>query len=462
MKTRIFVRPVFWGLVWGLVNLSPPTSQAVVFSTDQDSVTIPEELRLPEPEGASEPYWIGSDDLSHEAGHAHEPGQSHEAGYGESPTLDCDGSCGRVGGWFFNGWLEQGFTWNPDNPRNGFNTPVTFNDRSNEYQLNQIYISFGKEIPSDYDQPEFGGRADFLYGTDYFFTEAAGLETHVDGTPKWNSADGPRGAGAALYGLSMPQLYAEVFVPILQGVRVKLGHFYSIMGYESPMATQNFFYSKAYVTQYGQPYTHTGLLTSAQVSNGLVFHAGFTQGWNNWEDINNEFSFLGGVTLRSLDDRTKVAFALHSGNEDADGANSRTVYSFIISRQINDCLLYVFQHDYGRESNGALNGDARWYGINQYLINQVSETLAFGMRLEWFRDQNNARVLGVPTPLSTGGNYTAFTFGLNWNPSERLTLRPELRWDWSDVNPPGAPFGMFNDFSDRNQFTFATDLIFRF
>ena len=458
MKTRIFVRPVFWGLVWGLISLSPHAAQAVVFSTDQDTLTIPEELRMPEAEGLSEPYWIDSVDISNDGTHGH----PHETGYGTGESIACDGSCGRVSDWFFRGWLEQGFTWNPDNPSNKFNTPVTFNDRANEYQLNQIYTSFGREIPSDYFDWALGGRVDFLYGTDYFFTESDGLERRVDGTPKWNSSDGPRGAGAAMYGLSMPQLYAEVFVPVLQGLSVKLGHFYTILGYESPMATQNFFYSKAYVTEYGQPYTHTGLLGSVQASHGLVFHAGFTQGWNNWEDINDEFSFLGGVTLRSLDDRTKFAFALHSGREDADGADSRTVYSIVFSHQINSCLLYVMQHDYGHETNGALDGDARWYGVNQYLINQVSDTVALGMRVEWFRDQDNARVLGIPSPLTEGGNYTALTFGLNWNPCEQLTLRPEFRWDWSDVNPPGSSDGMFNDFGDRNQFTFATDLIYRF
>ncbi len=421
------------------------TAQAIVFSTDQDEVTIPEELRLPEFDEEGEPYWIDGESCAD----------------GSCQALVCDGSCAS-GGWFFRGWMSQGFTWNPDSPRNRFNSPVTFNDRANEYQLNQVYLSLGKEIPSDCCEWAIGGRVDMLYGTDYFFTQADGLETHVDGSPHWNGSSGPRGAGANLYGWALPQLYAEVFAPIMQGATIKLGHFYTILGYESVMATENFFYSHSYATQYGEPFTHTGLLGSVKASRGLVFHAGFTRGWDNWEDLNEDFSFLGGVTLRSLDDRSSVAFALHTGSEDTAGANNRSSFSLIVTHQISPCMTYVFQGDYGREVNGAINGNARWYGINQYLFYQLCETVELGTRIEWFRDQNNARVLGVPTPLSSGGNYAALTWGLNWTPCDRVTLRPEFRWDWSDVNPFGAPRAMFDDFSDRNQFTLATDLIFRF
>ena len=145
------------------------------------------------------------------------------------------------------GWLAQGFTINPDDPNNRFNGPLTFNDRSNEYQLNQLYVAFENIVDRCGCDWDLGGRVDLLYGTDYFFTQAAGLETHSDGTPRWNSANGPRDDGtAALYGLAMPQLYAEVFAPIGNGLTVKMGHFYSIVGYESVMYTQNFFYSHSY------------------------------------------------------------------------------------------------------------------------------------------------------------------------------------------------------------------------
>lgn len=37
--------------------------------------------------------------------------------------------------------LKMGLTVNPDHPENGFNEPVTFNDRNREVQLSQFYVA---------------------------------------------------------------------------------------------------------------------------------------------------------------------------------------------------------------------------------------------------------------------------------------------------------------------------------
>ena len=365
---------------------------------------------------------------------------------------------------FLHAWLTQGFALNPASPANNFNLPVTFNDRANEYQLNQIYLSLGREVRRQGCSWDFGGQVDFLYGTDYFFTTAVGLETHQDGSPKWNSGNGPRGTGAALYGFAMPQVFAEVCAPIGSGLSLKLGHFYTIMGYESVMAPENFFYSHAYTMQYGKPFTHTGLLADYDVSNGLAFQAGFTRGWDTWEDPAGNLAFLGGVKWSCPDGCTTIAFTLHTGDEDADGDN-RTAYSLVCTRKLNDFLTYVLQHDLGVEQNAVVKtvglDEAMWYGINQYLLCDVTEQIRVGVRLEWFRDEDNARVLGIPIATQTsGGNYFALTAGLNWKPRRNITLRPEIRWDHSNVaGPPAATRRMFNSFTDTDQLLIAADLI---
>ena len=388
----------------------------------------------------------------------------------------CGGACGPgcrqgLGGIVLDFWLAQGLTWNPDDPTNGFNLPVTFNDRADEYQLNQLYLVLGSEVSTDGGW-DLGGRVDLLYGTDYFFTQAAGLELRSDGTPRWNSSDGPRraaGSGAAMYGLAMPQLYMEVFAPIGPGINVKFGHFYTAIGYESVMAPENFFYSHAYTMQYGEPFTHTGMLAEMPLTRRLDMLAGFTRGWDNWEDNNGQLGFLGGLSWTAPSELASVALTVHSSNEDADGQNNRTVYSLVYTRQIGCRLQYILQHDFGVEELAEVGQDgtnetAKWYGINNYLIYDVSECVSLGLRAEWFRDQDNSRVLALPIEsLVQGGNYFALTAGANWSFLPRWTLRPEIRWDWSDVEVPSlGRSGMFNDFTDDNQITLATDLIFRF
>jgi hypothetical protein len=312
---------------------------------------------------------------------------------------------------------------------------------------------------------------DLLFGTDYFFTQAAGLETETDGTPHWNSSDGPRraaGSSAALYGLAMPQAYLELFAPIGPGIKLKFGHFYTAIGYESVMAPENFFYSHAYTMQYGEPFTHTGMLAEMPLNRRFDVLAGFTRGWDNWEDPNGQLGFLGGFSWTAPSDRASVALTVTSSNEDAAGQNSRTVYSLVYTRKIGSRLNYIFQHDFGIEENGEIGQDrtsevAKWYGINNYLIYNASDRLSLGLRAEWFRDQDNARVLALPIEsLTQGGNYVELTAGANWKFRPRWTLRPEIRWDWSDVVPPPGGGGMYNVFTEDNQLTLSTDLIFRF
>ena len=368
---------------------------------------------------------------------------------------------------FVRAWLSQGYTANGDDPADGFNTPVTFNDFADEYQMNQLYLSVGREVSQCGPMWDVGAQVDLLYGTDYFFTTALGLETELDGTQRWNGDQGPRAFGASRYGLAMPQLFFDVYAPVGNGVNVRVGHFYSILGYESVMATENFFYSHAYAMQYAQPFTHTGVLTTFQLAGGGSLNAGFTRGWDNWEDPNGELGFLGGINASSFDGRTKISFGLHSSNEDAAGQNTRTSYSLVVARRVSGCLTYVLQHDFGIEQAAALRRgrltDAKWYGINHYLLADLSPCVKFGLRAEWFRDQNNARVIGIPTDAVDGGNYFAITAGLNYSVNDFMILRPELRWDWSDVESNVLGLGgPFNAFTEEDQVTAAADLVIRF
>ncbi len=334
--------------------------------------------------------------------------------------------------------------------------------------MNQLYLNFGRTCRDSGSQWDWGARLDLLFGSDYFFTQSTGLETRRDGSPRWNSGVGPRGTGASMYGLAMPQAFVEFYTPWMRGVNVKVGHFYTTIGYESVMAPENFFYSHAYTMQYGEPFTHTGVLMSFNLGSRWKGHFGITRGWDTWEDPNGKAGYLAGLSWNPSQ-HASLGFTLHTGREDDAGVNDRTVYSLVYTRQINCALRYVLQHDFGMEANGEFkpNGqsdDAKWYGINQYLLWDLSDRLSAGLRVEWFRDQDNARVLAIPQEsLVEGGNYTQVSLGLNARFLDKLTLRPEIRWDWSDVAATGlGSSGVFDDFTRDNQLTLASDLIFTF
>ena len=169
------------------------------------------------------------------------------------------------------GWANAGVTYNAASPDNNFNGPVTFGDRSAEFQLNQLNIFMQRAVAAEGDAWDFGGRFDAMFGTDSIFTQAYG-------NPAFDVNSGAampnRGTwdldlccnSSRSYGIALPQAFVEAYAPIGNGLNVKAGHFYTPIGYESVPAPNNFFYSHAYTMQYGEPFTHTGVLTNYTVN----------------------------------------------------------------------------------------------------------------------------------------------------------------------------------------------------
>ena len=366
--------------------------------------------------------------------------------------------CNRIS---VGGWIAQGFTTNRDNPVNppwGLgNLPTTFNYRSDDYQLNQLYTYIERQTDTSCGGFDIGGRIDLLYGEDYIFTQAAGLETRPDFTNHWNTAVGGGGiGGTGRLGLALPQAYMELAVNDLS---VKVGHFYTIIGNEVVTAPDNFFYSHTYTMQYGEPFTHTGALASHPLGERVEVKAGVVNGWDKFDATHDHASFLGGFTWTSCDEQTSLAFAMVSGQEDGAqqfiGGN-RTMYSLVFTRQLTGDLQYVLHHDFGWQERGRVAAtieDAEWYGLTNNLFYTVNDKLRAGFRYEWFNDDDGTRVVGF------GTHWHNITLGLNYQPIANLTLRPEARWDWATPHEAGTPAGPYDNVTRRDQFTLAMDAI---
>ena len=373
-------------------------------------------------------------------------------------------------GWSVEGYIAAGYTANGDNPVSNYNGPVTFNDRADEAMLNQLYLSVGRDADNGGCGWAWGGRMDLLYGTDYIFTQAAGLETNQDGTNSWN--------GSKMYGLAMPQVYGEV---AYNDLSVKIGHFYTIMGYEGVKSTSNFFYSHAYTMQYAEPFTHTGALATYNYSDNWTLYGGIVNGWDKFDAVSDREAFLGGATYTPDHEQYTATATFITGQEDgiAPPTTTRSGYSFVFDYDISCRLNYVLQHDnfWWKDVFGA-GLDAEWYGVNQYLFYTVNDCWKLGARFEWFRDDDGVRLSGAPlresatggTPAGgfnsiaeSAGNYYNFTLGANWTPRQNLSVRPEIRWDWSDGTGGGPGMGLpFDSRTKDSQFTAAFDAIVTF
>lgn len=388
------------------------------------------------------------------------------------------------------GWANAGITYNSISPENNFNGPVTFGDRSAEFQLNQLNLFLQRAVATEGDSFDVGFRFDVMFGTDAIFTQAYGVPAFDvnSGVPLNRNHWDLNLLGSndnRFYDLAMPQAYLEAYLPIGNGLNIKAGHFYTPIGYETVPAPDNFFYTHAYTMQYGEPFTHTGILGSYTVDDhwsvvGGVVTGSATGGWDGgWDKHLGNWAGLAGATWTNADSGTSLNVTGTYGGTSEQSSKAWGMYSVVLKQDIGDKTHWVLQHDYGF-ADGVLtaNGleDAEWYGINTHLYYDISDTLTAGVRGEWFRDQNGFRVFapgrvgaatdGSGNSFAAAGNfvatsapssYYAVTAGINWKPVKWLNLRPNVRYDWADGARPfgdgGATTGKLDQFLFSADFT---------
>ena len=405
------------------------------------------------------------------------------------------------------GWIEAGIGAN--NWGSPFNGPITMNDRNWQGQVNQIYLVNERVADASAGGWDWGCRVDLLLGTDYFYTTARGLDAYpyqdygIENVASW--------AFTKDYGLAMPQLYADLAYGDLT---LRLGHFYSILGYEQVPAVGNFFYTHAFSMQFS-PFTFTGFYGMWEAAEGVTVYSGMHTGWNNftdpmptsgnWAIVNREYpgsgstaAFLGGLAFENSDQTQRLAIMATSGNEltplgtdPADGSlvGNRSLISTVYTNRLTDRLTYVFQNDNAWQFNANVTPGnagqpadlAQWYSFNQYLFWKFSDEWMGGVRLEYFRDNNgyiiaaplrNQAEKGNPGSYADGfaGSFWELTLGLNHYPSENWVIRPELRYDWFSPNtsstplPYGKPLGqeIGAGGNQYGQFYAGCDVIFQF
>lgn len=340
----------------------------------------------------------------------------------------------------FRGWVETGFTGNPGDPHNHSNFPVAFNDGANQFNLHQVYAYIEKEIDPGKNSWDIGMRADLLYGTDAKFVKTSSFDSTILG-------DNPK------HQLVFPQLYVNLYAPIGNGVSMSVGHFYTIIGYESPMSPNNFFFSHAYTMRYAEPFTHMGIMLSYPVNDNLTIKSGVVTRWDTFSRHSPDY--LGGLNYITDDRKTMLSASLITGDVKTGPLNhdhNRTMYSIELERSITDKLHYVVQHDFGIEAGTPNSSSATWYGINQYLLYDISNQLGAGLRFEWFHDQNGTRVMGD----GNDEDFIGVTAGLNYKPIAGITLRSEVRYDMA------VHHDIFRDGTDSDQVLLSASAILHF
>ena len=119
----------------------------------------------------------------------------------------------------------------------------------------------------------------------------------------------------------MPQFYAEVGY---NDLTVKMGHFAPSVGYEVVAAPGNFFYSHSYALAYSEPVLVTGLQGDYKLSDHWNVIAGFNNGFNQFDDLNGKFHFLGGMKWHDAERKVSLSLMTDIGPQYEDPQRPRT------------------------------------------------------------------------------------------------------------------------------------------
>ncbi|APZ96307.1 porin [Fuerstiella marisgermanici] len=341
---------------------------------------------------------------------------------GEGCSADDDG--GEI---TFGGWIQMGYHNGITPLSTTRNEGLAFNDHPHRFNLHQGWL-YAEKVADGSDGLDWGFRVDAMYGVDAAQTQSFG---NAPGRFDFGG-DFTRGAG---YGFALPQVYGEVATGDLS---VKIGHFYTLIGYEVVTAPDNFFYSHALTMFNSEPFTHTGALATYTASDDVTLYGGWTAGWDTgFDQLNNGSSFLGGFST-GIGENITFTYIATAGELGWRGNGYS--HSIVIDTALTDDLNYVIQSDLVRtndhDADPTTPGKDDDIGINQYLIYSLSEKVGLGTRVEWWKNE--------------GRSQYAATFGVNVKPMDNLIVRPEIRHDWKLAAP------------DSTATTFGIDAILTF
>ncbi len=392
------------------------------------------------------------------------------------------------------GWIESGYSYdhrhhgggNADLGGSGSSSPSLeivpgpFNTEvGNHYMLNQVALRVERDVdPTKFD---IGGMIDLDYGTDASITHSTGLSFGgVDPSSTGSYVQGKK--YQALPGFDVTQAFIDVNVPVLKGLKFRVGKFVTLLGYETIDPRGNPLYSHSYIFN-ALPFTQTGVLGVLTLNDQWTIQAGITRGWDqSLEDSgpNGGLCAIDGTGEFSWSPNSNFTanLAWNVGPENfGDTSHYRTVIDPTMIWHVTDKFSVgaeaVYIYDGGFNGNAFATppvthayGDI--WGADLYLGYKLNDYVTLNSRLEKYHtsvDGNDGAVAALP-----GGslNIYSVTVGTTITPlpndpiGKNLSLRPEIRYDFTDSGRDQPFTNNTNSSPFKDQLTFAADVIFKF
>lgn len=376
-------------------------------------------------------------------------------------------------------FVEAGVTGNPNDPNDHQNFGRVFDDRVNEPLLNQATVTVERALVPEPGKFDWGFKLQAGGGSDGRFINTLGTLENVN------------------RGIIMPyvvEAYGNLHAPLAflnkdAGVDLRFGQFVTLLGAETVDPRTNYFYSHDYVFNFGIPLQHLGVLSTIHFNPTFDLYAGVTRGANTSIYDNNGYAaFLGGFGLNGLlggkltllatvsagpeNPREFSGSLAYNGSGIVHRGDFRYYSNLVATYKVNDKFTAITDAVYTYDDGY----DASFYGAAETLAYTINDKFTVAARFEAVRDSegfyvaqfgayddftNLERGVAPLDPRTVGGGpntYLESTVGVQIKPLKFLTVRPEVRVDYST----SARSRPFDDSSKQYSVTIGADAIIAF
>jgi hypothetical protein len=287
-----------------------------------------------------------------------------------------------------------------------------------QIELNAAKLTLDKPVATD--KWDAGAHVDLLFGQNAPVLQSAGLNLGTNG--------------------DVEQAYATVNIPAGAGkyVQFKAGKFVTLLGLEVIEDVVNPNLSEGNQFIYVENFTMTGLRLDAKPDPKVDVELALINGWDVVQDNNSKKSFMGRLGL-TPDTLTTIGLAGYVGNEKTAVAGvtpsgNRYGLDLLVTRKVGKATINV-QGDYGEEKDlPAVGQTAKWWAAGLWVAADVSPFLNLALRGDYVDDKDGVRTSGVlGFPANTGQKFGSGTVTLNIKRWDSVLIRPEIRYDRSNL-----------------------------
>ncbi len=201
---------------------------------------------------------------------------------------------------------------------------------------------------------------------------------------------------------------------------VDAGIFFSSMGAEGWISSDNLTYTRSLVADYS-PYYSTGVRAVLQATPRLTARLDLVNGWQNISETNTDKAVGTRLDLTVAEGLTLSHYAYAGGEV---GGRLRLFTGVSLLGRVSPRLRLEAELDAGRQDRAVDSGADRWVGGVLAARWALTDHVAMVVRGEFYRDPEQVLIVtGGPDGFkATGGS-----LGLDVSPDGRFTWRTELR-----------------------------------